>query len=794
MTPIGNFVIMPAMIRQSIRFFAQRPGFGAIALLTLAIGIGAPTATFSVVHAVLLRPLPYPDPDRVVSFRMETRSPRGVAIGFDALPVSTALAWSETSATMSALAVYNDRSLTLTTGEGPFRLTGIAASSTLFDVLRVTPLAGTTFDATTRDLKQIVLSHGTWQRHFGGRDGIVDGSITMDGESYRVLGVMPSDFHFPTPEAAFWVPMTLAAGGTRGMVLPAVARLAPGVTAAAVVTEGQRVFDEAGSREMTLSARTLQDQLVGNVQRVLWVLMGAVTLVCIIATANIALLLLVRGAAREREFTVRLALGAARAQLVRQLFIEGMLLAVAGGIAGLLLTAALLQWLPNLAPADMPRFQQASLNAPVLTFSILLTCASSILFCAISAGRTISGDPLRPLAATPRRRSSALAVGELALTMVLLAGAGLLLLSFVRLVLVDQGFDGRGALALQVSLPPARYPTAAARFAFHERLLDRLELLAGVHAAGLATAMPNRQPTGRFDYSVNEVPPIPDPMTMQIAEVRMVTEGFLDAMGVQLRAGRTFRREDTEGAEAVMVISESLARVHFGDSDPIGRILHSRTGNRRVVGVVSDVRPAVTLLQQAPAAYVPLRQSTDVLDWYAGINIVVRGRDPEALRNTVRTLVLSLDSGTPPFNVRTLDEEVSRLVAGPRFSASVLGVFAAIALVLAAVGVYGVMSYLSGLRTREIGVRIALGATRASVLGLVLGDGLVVTASGVLLGLIASMWMTQTLTGMLHEVQPTDPAALAVVAALLSIVALVAAYLPARRATRVNAVEALRTE
>lgn len=782
------------MIRQSLRFFAGRPGFAAIALATLALGIGAPTATFSVVHAVLLRPLPYPDPDRVVSFRMDTRSPRGAAIGFDALPVAAALEWGETTSTMRAIAVYNDRSLTLTTSDGPFRLTGISASPNLFDVLGVTPLAGAAFDASTRDLKQIVLSHATWQRYFGGSRAIVGGSITLDSEPYRVLAVMPEDFHFPTPEAAFWVPVQLNSGGTRGMLLPAIARLSPGVTPAAVVTEGQRVFDAAGSSDLTLSARTLQQQLVGNVQRVLWVLMGAVTLVCAIATANIALLLLVRGAAREREFSVRLALGAGRGQLVRQLFIEGMLLALAGGTAGLVLAAALLRWLPGLAPADMPRFQQASLNGSVLAFAAVLTLATSVVFCVLSAGHTISNDPLRPLAATPRRRLRVLATGELALTMVLLVGAGLLLLSFVRLVLVDQGFDGSGALALQVSLPPSRYPTPAARLAFHEQLLERLKTAEGVRVAGLTTAMPNRQPTGRFDYNVNEVPPIPDPMTMQIAEVRMVTEGFLEAMGLRLRAGRTFRGEDGPGAEEVMVISESLARVHFGDTDPIGRILHSRTGNRRVIGVVSDVRPAVTLLQHSPAAYIALRQATDVLDWFAGMNIVVRGTDPEALRGSLRTLILSLDPEMPPFNVRTLDEEVSRLVAGPRFSASVLGVFATIALLLAAVGVYGVMSYMSGLRTREIGVRVALGATRGNVLRLVLRDAVIVTGSGVALGLVASMWLAQTLTGMLHEVQPTNPAALAAVATLLASVALLAAYVPARRATLVNAVDALRTD
>jgi putative ABC transport system permease protein len=793
------------MMRQSLRFFAQRPGFGAIAVITLALGIGAPTATFSVVHAVLLRPLPFPEPDRVLSFRIDTRTPRGAAVEFDAVPVTTALDWAEATRTMSALAVFNDRALTLTTPEGPFHLTGIAASASVFDLLRVTPLAGRAFDASTRDTHQIVLSHETWQRFFGGSATTVGSSITMDGEPYRVVAVMPEEFHFPTPEAAFWIPMMIEPGGTRGMLLPAIARIAPGATRAAVVAEGQRFFDATGTREMSLTARTLQEQLVGGTERVLWVLMTAVALVSAISTANIALLLLVRGAAREREFSVRLALGAARGRLVRQLLFEGMMLGVAGGTAGILLAALLIDWLPSLAPVGMPRFQQASINPTVLGFAFPLTVGISLVFCVLSAGRSLSIDPLRALAgsgaetrltnsATPRRRLRVLAAAELALTMVLLVGAGLMLVSFVRLVLVDQGFDSRGALAMQVTLPAARYPTAAARIAFLERLVERLRALDGVRVAGLATAMPNRQPTGRFDYNVEEVPAIPDPLTMQIAEVRMVSDGFVEAFGLRLRAGRAFRSEDGAGAEEVMVISESLARVHFPGVDPIGRILHSRTGNRHVVGVVGDVRPAVTLFEHSPAAYLPLRQETSVFDWQASVNVVVRGDDLERLRTSIRALVLSLDPEMPPFNVRTLDDEVSRLVAGPRFSASVLAVFASIALVLAAVGVYGVMSYLSGLRTREIGVRVALGATRGAVVRLIIRDGVVVIASGVAVGVIASVWLTQTLTGMLYEVQPTNPAALAAVVILLSSVALVAAYLPARRATSVNALEALRSD
>ena len=794
-------------VSHAVRLLRRRPAFAAIAVVTLALGIGAPTAIFSVVHAVLLRPLAYPDPDRVVSFHMEARTPAG-PVTFDALPVTEAMAWGTDTATLSALAFYNDRALTLASTDGPYRLSGISATPNLFEVLGVTPTMGRAFDAATSDARQVVISHATWLRFFSGQPSIVGTSVSLDGEPYRVVGVMPDGFGFPTPEAAFWVPQTIPAGGGRGMLLPAVGRLRPGSTVAAVEQEGRRVLGDSGDARVstTLFVRTLRDQMVGGVSRVLWVLMAAVGIVFVIATVNIALLLLTRGASREREFSVRLALGAARSRLVRQLFIEAGTLAVLGGAVGIGLAGLALELLLGLAPPDLPRLQEASLDLRVLAFAIAVTAVTSLIFGVLSAGPTLGLDPVRALAgstgesrlaapaAPVRRRLNLLASGELALTLVLLVGAGLLLRSFVGLVLVDQGFKPKGALAFQINLPLSRYPSPAARLAFHERLLEALKTAPGVATAGLITAMPNRQPTGRFDYNPAGISAFPDPFTTPIAEVRMASEGFFEAMGIPILRGRSFRPEDGSGVERVIVISEALARLHFPGKDPIGQLLYSRSGTCRVIGVVGDVRPAAPASLDGPSAYLPIRQQVDVFSWVATMNVVVRGGDPSGLARSLRGLLLSLDANMPPSNVRSLDDEIAGLVAGPRFSAALLSTFAVIALVMAAIGVYGVMAYSAEQRTREIGLRVALGATRAQVLQLIMRDGCVVVLTGLVAGLLAAAWLAHTLTGLLHEVAPADPWALASVALLLSAVGLSAAYLPARRATRVSALDALRTD
>jgi putative ABC transport system permease protein len=790
--------------RESVAAFRGlrvRPGFAAILLITLALGVGAPTAVFSVLHAVVLRPLPYADADRLVTFRIEARHPNRTVV-FDALPASAALAWAADSASLDGLALYNDRALTLTTGDGPRRLTGIASTPNLFAVLGAAPAMGRTFDAASRDAREIVLSHETWRRYLGGDPGAVGSSVTLDGERYRITGVMPASFGFPAPDAAFWVPLLIDVGGGRGMLLPAVARLGTGASLAAATAEGQRALAGAGRPrgEQTLSLRTVQQHLLGDTTRVLWILLASIGVVAVIATTNVALLLLVRGAGRTQEMAIRLALGARRAQLARQLFVEAAALALAGGAAGVLVAHLLLRVMVRFAPPEIPRLGEAGLAAPVLAFALALTAASCVVFGVLSAGRTITVDPVRALGATagesrlagartPRRRMSVLAAGELALTMLLLAGASLLLQAFLARVLVDQGFGGSG-LAFRVNLPAARYPSPAARLAFHERLLEQLRRVPGIDAAGIITSMPNRQPTGRFDFSTDGLPPL-DPFNTQTSEVRMATDGFFESMGVPLR-GRSFTADDREGAEAVIIISEALARRKFAGQDPLGRLLHSHAaGTLRIVGIAGNVRPAGGG-EPEPAAYFPLRQSPDVLQWLATVNVLVRGPDPGALVPAVRAAVSSLDPEVPTFALRTLDEEVASLVAVPRFVTFVAATFAGAALLLAAVGVYGVMAYSATQRTREIGVRIALGATRAQVLRLVMRDGAALVLSGAGAGLLLSFGASRALGGLLHEVSSIDPTRLVPTALLLAGVGLAAAFLPARRATRVSALAALR--
>jgi putative ABC transport system permease protein len=792
--------------RLAVRLWTRRPALAAVVIGTIALGVGAPTAMFSVIDAVLLQPLPYDDPHRIVSFRIESQGPRG-SVSFDAIPATMAAQWTLDTDTLSGISLYNDRALTLSTSDGPFRLAGTSITPNAFAVLGARPLLGNPFEAGTTDTRRVILAFDTWQRFFPGRRDLVGSSITLDGESYLVAGVMPPDFDFPTGDAAFWVPLLMEPGGGRGMLLPSIARLRAGATVAAVEAEGRRQLagEDQGPQRMTLHARTFHDQLVGGNRQLLWTLMAAVSMVSVIATTNIALLLLVRGASRSREFSIRLAAGAPRGRLVQQLLVEAAMLAAGGGAAGVGLAAALLSILLQFAPPEIPRLQDAALNRSVLLFALLLTAATSLVFGILSAGRTVTIDIVRALtggsgdsalhaSASPRARLHVLAVAEVMLTLVLLVGAGLLLRSFMSLLRIDHGFNPSGTLAFQVSLPLSRYPTQENRMAFQQRLLERVSQLAAVDVAGIAITMPNRQPSARFAYDPIGVPLIEDPATLKVAEVRTVSEGFFEAMGMSVRAGRSFRATDAAGAEPVMVINERLARVHFGDDDPVGRMLYSGSGTRRVIGVVGDVRPAARGTEPGPAAYLPLKQDAGVFRWFGTLNVVLRGDDLSSIVPELRAMVLSLDPEMPPFNVRTLDQEVARLFAGSRFSASALAAFSAMALVLAAIGLYGVVAYAAGQRTREFGVRIALGASRSQVLWLVIRDGLRVIGIGLVAGLLAAIWLAQTLTGLLHNVQPADPVALGSVAALLAAVGLLAVYVPALRATRVNALDALRAE
>lgn len=780
-------------IRHALRQLARRPGFAVAALVTLILGLGAPTAVFSIVQAVLLRPLPFTDADRLVRFSVESESPRG-RIGYDALEVSVALEWSAASTTLQGIALYNDRAMTLSTNDGPIRLSGLAATPNLFDVLAVAPQIGQVFTAEDRDVRQVILSHRLWRQQFNGDQSLAGTSIALDGVAHRVVGVMPARFDFPSPETDFWVPVVLDAGGTRGMILPAVGRLRSDSSLAAVTTEGQRYLTDGAfaSESRTLVVRTLQDQMVGGVRRILWVLMAAVSLVSSIATVNIALLILTRGAGRSREFMIRAALGADRRRLIRQVSVEGIVLAALGGLGGLLFAAGATAVFVRIAPPEVPRLHETSFDQSVLLFTAVMVVITSVLFGVIAAGR-VAGDRL--VTAVSRRRLHVMAAAELALATVLLVGAGLLLRSFMTLVMVDQGFDPSGRVAMQVTLPAARYPGPEARMQFHERLLDALRTSDVVSTVGLITSMPNRQPTGRFAYDPEGRQMFPDPFSMKLAEMRMATDGFFDAMGIPLLAGRTFTAADVEGSEPVIVISQSMARDQFTDAAPVGRMLYSDSGDRRVIGVVGDVRSAVTdALQHDPSGYLPIRQSLDVFRQFGTMSIVVRSSRPAEAIAHVRRVVRTLDPELAVFNARHLRDEVNGLVAGPRFTVSILALFAVVAFVMATIGVYGVMSYSAGQRTREIGIRVALGATRAQVMRLMLRDGVLVVGAGLTAGLVGAFWSAKALTGLVHEVAPVDPKSIVIVALLLSVAGISAAFVPARRATRVSVLAALRED
>jgi putative ABC transport system permease protein len=793
--------------RQSLRQLTRRRGFTAIALLTLALGIGAPTAIFSVVRGVLLRPLPYPDADRIVTFEMQSEGPGG-PVKFDALPASEAIGWAADSQTLASLALFNDRALTLTTPDGPFRLPGVSATPNLFTVLGTAPAVGSTFGSASASTREIVLSHGTWTRFFGGSPQVVGSLITMDGEPYRVVGVMPDAFQFPSPETTFWIAQELNAGGTRGMLLPAVAKLKPGASVAGVTAEGRgRLVENDPRFKTTLIVQTLRDQMVGGVQRLLWVLVGAVAFVSVIATANLALLLLTRGAAREREFAIRAALGAGRRRLLRQLTIEGLTIGSIGGAVGLALTWLSLRVLIAQAPSAIPRLQDVAIDAPVLLFASFLTIGCTLVVGILSASRILGLGPARALGTGPaegrltgqtsphRRRLNMLAAAELALTTVLLVGAGLLLRSFAGLVMTDQGFDAGSTLALQVNLPASRYPSPGARLAFDERLLDAVQHAPGVQAAGLATTLPTRQATGRFAFTSSpELAALGDPQQMPIIDVHMVTDGFADAMGLRLIGGRPFARSDTAGAERVMVISEQFAKQQFPKGNAVGQVLFSPSGDRRVVGVVGEVRTSELGAPLKPDVYLPLRQNFDVLQWFSSITVLARGGDAAALAAQLRPIILALDPQSPPFNVRALHADTDKVVAGPRFSAAVLSMFAFVALAMACLGVYGVMAYATRLRTREIGVRVAVGATRGEILALMMKHGAGVVAIGVGVGLVAAIGLARVLTGLLHEVTPADTTTLVTVALLLGLSGLTATLIPSLRATRIDALKALREE
>ena len=795
-------------VRHGLRTLVRNPGFTVAVVLTLALGIGANTAIYSVVNAVLLRPLPYPDPDHLV--RLWSTHARTNRWG-DWVSYPDFKDWREQNRNFEDMAAYRFWLFNVTGGEYPEVVPGVYVTHNLFSVLHAKPMLGRSFlseeDQPGRN-QVVILSFGLWQRRFGSDPGLVGRTVTIGDQSHTVVGIMPPGFGFPGRETNVWIPHgpleELPQRGSHNFRV--VARLKPGVT----VEQAQAEMDAVAAglaerypsnRDLGVKVLGLQRTLTNEVRQPLIILLGAVGLVLLIACANVANLLLARGVARRRETAVRQAIGAGRRRLIRQSLTEDVLLALLGGVAGLLLAFWGVQFLIGLAP-DIPGLEQTTIDAQVLVFTLALSVATGLMFGtapALQGSKVDLSDALkeagtRSTAGSGHRRTrSLLVMTEMALASMLLVGAGLLLRSFLRLVRVDPGFNPENVLTAMVPLSSTKYPEPRRQAAFFKEVIDRIATLPGVEAASAATSVPLlTNDAGGFEVEGHLGRP--DEIFVQ-AERPAVTPDHFRVLGISLLKGRIFTWADNESSPEVAIISESLAQQYWPGEDPIGKRVSFNRGNgqrvwRQVVGVVNDVKHDGLETRVYPAIYVPLLQFPSAFG-----TLVVRARtDPSGLAGAIRREVMAVDKDVPVFRVQTMDRLISDSVSRRRFQMMLLAIFATVALALAAAGIYGVMMYSVSQRTHEIGIRVALGASSGDVLRLVLRQGLVLTVAGVAIGLISSLALTRVLSGLLYGVSAMDPATFLVFPSVLIAVALLACYLPARRATKADPMVALRYE
>ena len=805
-------------LRYAIRSFARAPRFTIPAVLALALGIGATSAIFSVVRGVMLKPLPYRDPDQIVTIwesNARRNRPRNV------IGPANFVAWRERSRTLEHIGMVAPGRLNLILGGQPEEVQGLIATSDIFSALGVQPLLGRGYTA-DEDLEGndavIVLSYEFWQNRLGGQANVLDTSITANGRQRRVIGVMPPAFTVIGQRADFLVPYGLTlerlrAAAGRGSS-HGIARLRPGISLeqaqremTGIAAQLEKEFPQRNTN-WSVALVPVHEQMVEQIRPAIRVLAGAVALVLLIACVNVANLLLARSTVRERELGVRAALGAKRSRLVRQMLSESLLLGALGGLAGLALAFAfhrgLLALVANRIP--VPRLDQVALDWPVLGFTMALSLLSGLIFGfapALLASQTVN-DALREGGRhgggpRSRRTLSTLVVAEVAISLVLLAGAGLLIRSFVRLQKIDPGFRAEGVLTARVSLPVGAYQNEQKTAAFFSNAVTRIASLPGVQSAAGVSFLPLAGPgMGTSFYRRDQ--PEPAAGEAPTTEVRPVTPNFFRTMGIPHLAGRDFSDADRLNSPLVAIVSASLARRHLAGENPIGKRLQVAIGRDRpgqgsgmnveIVGVVGDIKIASLEGEMRPAIYIPLPQLSIGL-----MTFVVRTEgDPLALANGVAAAVREIDPQLPLADVRSMEEVVDATISRPRVVAVLLTVFAMMALVLAGVGVYGVMAYSVGQRTQEIGVRMALGATPKSVLQMILGQALRLVAIGVVVGLIAAGAMTQLLKALLFETEPIDPLTFATTAVVLCVVATLASYVPARRGTRIAPVEALRAE
>ena len=806
-------------LRYSARVLVKSPGFTVVAVLALALGVGANTAIFSVVNAVLLKPLPYKDPAQLLLVQHNYKK-----IDLKASVSASGYAYyREHAKSFSDMAAFTGFSANLT-GEGePERLNGMQVTASMFSVLGEQPAQGRALlpeeNAAGRD-KVVVLSDGFWRRRFAGLP-MVGKSVMLNGEPHTVVGVMPPSFNLgrefggQTPD--IFAPITFTpqqldpSTGLTNEYLSVFARLREGVSAPQAQAEMDSIaadlrrqyMPDADGENWGLLLTPLDEFVVGNIRASLWVLLGAVLFVLLIACANVANLMLARAAVRQKEVAVRTALGASRWRVMRQLLTESVLLSLTGGALGLLLAAWGVDILVKLNGSKIPRSNEIGFDWRVLAFTLGVSLLTGIVFglapafqtTAVNLHDTLKEGGRSGKVGVRRGLRDVLVVAEIFFAVILLVGAGLLVRSFARLQEVSPGFEPRGVLAMQLSLPNNKYPDQNARQLFDRQVLERLRGLPGVKGAATMTSLPMSGSNQSGSFQIEGRPAVPGQDSPHGSRW-MPSDEYFQVMGIKLIRGRYFEARDTADAPGVAVVDETLARKYWPGEDPVGkRISFEGTDSqprwREVVGLVEHVRNESLEGESRGQYYVPYAQRAT----NPGLFVVVRtDGDPEALAPSVRLAIANVDRDLPLFRVTTMERMVSDSLAQRRFSMLLLGIFAGLALVLAVVGLYGVMSYGVAQRTHEIGLRMALGAQARDVLRMIVGQGMALVGAGLALGLLGAFGMTRLMSSLLYGVSASDPLTYAGIAALLAAVALLASYLPARRATRVDPMVALRYE
>lgn len=796
-------------LRFGARMLLKRPGFTAVAVLILALGIGANSAIFSVINGVILRPLDYADPDRLVVVWEKIKQTDQLELAPDDY-----FDYRDSAQFIEHLAASDRRNYNLTGGDDPVRIEGAAVTASLFPALGVAPALGRTFspeeDRAGAD-PVVVLSYGLWQRRFGGDPKIIGRAISLSGAAHTVIGVMPASFQFPPSQAQsgvvrseLWTPRRLETEtGRNSHSLFVVGRLKPGVTMAqakaGIETIAARRQQTSRDTHESIGANTLPlgDQVARRIKPSLMALLGAVGIVLLIACANVANLLLLRAASRRKEIAIRAAMGAGRARLLRQLMIESLLLALLGGGAGLLIAYWGVDALLTLGGGVIPRADEVTVDARVLGFTLLISLLTGVIFGLIPALRASGLDLNEALRDGGRistggsnRLRGALVVAEVALALVMLIGAGLLIKSFWRLQQVAPGFNPENLLAMETSLASARYDTPQSQAAFFKQTLERINSLPGVQSAAIVNNPPLSSRRSVDGFLIEGRPEPRSRSETPLADYRSISPDYFRAMNIPISQGRAFTEADAADAPPVAIVNEAVVRRYWPNESPIGRRIKMRDRWQTIVGVVGDVRQSGLDAEASTHVYMPFAQNPQ-----GRMGLVIRtSAEPMSLAAAVRNQIGAIDKDQPVYNVQTMERTVADSVSPRRLNMLLLGILAAVALALALTGIYAIIAYSVAQRTREIGVRIALGAQRRDVMRLVVGHGMSLALLGVAVGLALALGLTRFLSGLIYDVSATDPATFAAVVALLAIVALVACYIPARRATKVDPMIALRYE